>query len=402
MSITEEQKQIVKSTAPILKEHGKEITSIFYKNMFSDHPELLDMFNITNQKIGTQPLALANTIYFAAENIDHLDVLLPQVLMIAHKHRALRVLPEHYPIVGENLLKAIKIFLADQATQEILDAWKAAYIIIADVFIKIEQQLYQELGSDERDKDFLPFTIIQKEIVANGPIIALTLTRSDHGELHPYQPGQYLTIRIKKDGRFHNRHYSLIEPYNGKTYRIAIKAEIDHEPKGIVSSEIIDHYQQGDQILASFPAGTFTLIPNANHHLFIAGGIGITVLSAMIEQLYLDGKSDQVILIHCVSTKEHAAFTEHLQSILPHENQYRLLTQNQRLDRQMLKEILRNETEVYLCGSIRFLNQIENLLDQCVHPSSQIHIEAFQPSLSAIKGVKDTSTIQSFSIKKDG
>ncbi|CAF3969636.1 unnamed protein product, partial [Rotaria sp. Silwood1] len=42
---------------------------------------------ISNQKVGTQPLALANTIYFAAEYIDHLDVLIPQVQLIAHKHR---------------------------------------------------------------------------------------------------------------------------------------------------------------------------------------------------------------------------------------------------------------------------------------------------------------------------
>ncbi|CAF4207144.1 unnamed protein product, partial [Rotaria sordida] len=78
--------------------------------MFAAHPELLNLFNQTNQKVGTQPLALANTVYFAAENIDHLDVLTPQVKLIAHKHRALTVLPEHYPIVGKYLLLAIKEF----------------------------------------------------------------------------------------------------------------------------------------------------------------------------------------------------------------------------------------------------------------------------------------------------
>ncbi|CAF4388607.1 unnamed protein product, partial [Adineta steineri] len=38
MSITEQQKAIIKSTAPILKENGKEITSMFYKQMFENHP----------------------------------------------------------------------------------------------------------------------------------------------------------------------------------------------------------------------------------------------------------------------------------------------------------------------------------------------------------------------------
>ena len=158
-----------------LKKHGKEITWIFYKSMFTAHLELLDMFNLTNQEIGTQTLALTNTIYFVVENIDHLHVLLRQVLLIAHKHRALRVLPEHYPIVGKYLLKAVKNFLGDQAREEILGSWKAAYTIIADVLIKIEHQLYEDLGPDEHDRDYLPFTIVKKETAASGPIVALTL-----------------------------------------------------------------------------------------------------------------------------------------------------------------------------------------------------------------------------------
>ena len=105
MLITEKQKRIVKSTAPVLKENGKEITSIFYRRMFAAHPELLNLFNQTNQKIATQPLALANTVYYAAANIDHLDVLMEEVKYIAHKHRALTVLSEHYPIVGKYLLQ---------------------------------------------------------------------------------------------------------------------------------------------------------------------------------------------------------------------------------------------------------------------------------------------------------
>jgi nitric oxide dioxygenase len=392
MPITEEQKTIVKSTAPVLKENGKEITSIFYKNMFADHPELLDFFNQTNQKIGTQPLALANTVYFAAENIDNLEVLLPQVKLIAHKHRALTVLPEHYPIVGKYLLDAIKEFLGDKSTQEILDAWAAAYDIIANIFIGIEKQLYDDLGPVEADKGFIPLTIVKKEQVASGPIVAITFERRDGGKIFGYQPGQYLTIRIKKDGRLHNRHYSLIQPFDGKTYRIAIKEEIDHEPKGIVSPEIIDNYKVGDTVLASFPAGTFTLVEDGKHHLFIAGGVGITVLFSMVQELYKKDKADCATLIHCVPTKEHAAFADQLQSILP-KDQYQILSQGQRLDKDALKKLLKPDTHVYICGSVPFMNKLEDSLDECGHPSSQVHLEAFQPRLSTIKGaVKDQAS----------
>lgn len=395
MSITEAQKDIVRSTAPILKENGKEITSIFYKRMFAAHPELLDIFNLTNQKVGSQPLALANTIYFAAENIDHLDVLLPQVMLIAHKHRALMILPEHYPIVGENLLAAIKEFLGDKATTEILDAWAAAYGIIAKIFIDAEKKLYDELGPDERDKGYVSFRIVKKEQVASGPIVALTLERADGGKMHSYQPGQYLTIRVKIGERFHNRHYSLLEPFNGKTYRVAIKDEVDNEPKGVVSNEIIDNYKEGDEILASFPAGTFALLPNSQNNLFIAGGVGITVLSSLIQQLKQQGQIQTVHLIHSALTKDHAAFSDELKSILTQPNQYQLLTQGQMIDKNLLEKVLKPDTQVYICGSLQFMNAIEGILAQCNHPASQIHIEAFQPSLSVIKGVKDQSTTKS-------
>jgi nitric oxide dioxygenase len=395
MSITQAQKEIVKSTAPILKENGKEITSIFYKHMFEAHPELLNLFNQTNQKIGTQPLALANTIYFAAENIDNLDVLIPQVQQIAHKHRALTVLPEHYPIVGKYFLLAIDEFLGETGDVSLLNAWSAAYDIIASIFIEIEKKLYDELGPDERDKEFISLTIVKKEKIANGPIVSLTFERHDGGKIHNYHPGQYLTLRIKNGSYFHNRHYSLIQPFDGKTYRIAIKQELDQEPKGIVSNEIINNYKEGDQILASLPAGTFTLIENAKQYLFIAGGIGITVLSSMIQELHKQGKSNTVTLIHCVPTEGHAAFANQMRSIIP-RNQYHLLLQGKRLLQGLIRNTVKPDTHVYLCGSVPFMNKVEDYLGECGHPSSHIHTEAFRPALSSIKNaVKNQSNTKS-------
>ncbi|MEK1833223.1 globin domain-containing protein [Priestia megaterium] len=89
-------------------------------------------------------MALANTVYAAAQYIDRLETLLPVVKQIAHKHRSIGVKAEHYPIVGEFLLKAIKDVLKEAATDEIIEAWKEAYGAIADVFISVEQELYEE------------------------------------------------------------------------------------------------------------------------------------------------------------------------------------------------------------------------------------------------------------------
>ena len=81
---------IIKSTVPVLEEHGVSITKRFYELLFTNHPELLNVFNHVNQKQGRQQTALANAVLAAAKYIDNLAVILPAVNQIAQKHRSLR------------------------------------------------------------------------------------------------------------------------------------------------------------------------------------------------------------------------------------------------------------------------------------------------------------------------
>ena len=133
---------IIKSTVPALKAHGVEITTTFYNRMFENNPEIKAMFNMDKQKSGEQPKALAMAVLAAAQNIDNLEAILPAVQKMCKAHVNSNVKPEHYPIIGENLLAAIKEVLGDAATEEVLDAWAQAYDVIAKVFIQIEKDMY--------------------------------------------------------------------------------------------------------------------------------------------------------------------------------------------------------------------------------------------------------------------
>ncbi|CAF3425011.1 unnamed protein product [Rotaria socialis] len=384
MVLTDEQKKIVQSTAPVLKEHGKQITSVFYQHVQEAHPELRNIFNQSNQTTGSQPLALAFTLYCAAEHINHLDVLMPQVEQIAYKHRALLVKPEHYPIVGKFLLEAIAEVLGAKATPEILEAWKAAYSVISSIFIGLEKKLYAKLGDDERDKGFISFKIVSKETVAAGPTVALTLERADGGKLFDYIPGQYIAVRLEKGGLFHNRLYGLTEPSNGKTYSIVVKQEADNAPNATISNEIINNLNVGGTILATNPSGNFTLVNDAKHNLFIAGGVGIGPLSAMVQYLSANGKSSSGSLIHCVRTAGHAIFADKLRAALP-AGQYVLLSADQPISKAILAGKLQPDTQVYVSGSEAFISIVDAVLVECAHPKSQIHTEAIGPSLSILK-----------------
>lgn len=133
---------LVKSTTPLLKKHGQKITTRMYEIMFGNHPEIKQQFNMTAQADGSQPARLATAIYSYATHIDDLDSLKLMVDKIAHRHVQTHVTPEQYPIVGESLLQAMQDVLGEVATEEVMAAWKEAYQVLAQVFIKREDQIY--------------------------------------------------------------------------------------------------------------------------------------------------------------------------------------------------------------------------------------------------------------------
>lgn len=55
-------------------------------------------------------------------------------------HASLGVMPEHYPIVGEHLLGAIKDVLGTVATEDIVSAWAQAYNNLADMLMGMESE----------------------------------------------------------------------------------------------------------------------------------------------------------------------------------------------------------------------------------------------------------------------
>ena len=101
--------EIIKTTAPVLKENSVAIGKRFYELLFTRHPELLHIFNHSNQKRGLHATFLgAHSVYVSGEHIDRLEDIQPLIMKIAHKHRALGVKPEQYPVVGETLIEAVK------------------------------------------------------------------------------------------------------------------------------------------------------------------------------------------------------------------------------------------------------------------------------------------------------
>lgn len=134
MTLTEETMTIVESTAPILKERGVEITTHFYNELFAAHPGVMDMFTTPT---GLQAERLAGAVLAYATNIRHLDVLGPAVERMVAAHVAADVQPEHYDLVGAQLLKSIDEVLGG-VDSSVIDAWGEAYGALAEILISAE------------------------------------------------------------------------------------------------------------------------------------------------------------------------------------------------------------------------------------------------------------------------
>lgn len=138
-ALTDERKQIVKDTAPVLKKHGEAITTRMYEVMFDNYPDAKPLFK---HAPNNQNQILARSIVAYAENIDNLPALEGAIEKIAKHHVNTDVKAIHYPWVIESLLQAMKDVLGAAVTQEMADAWFAAYWFLADILMKQERELY--------------------------------------------------------------------------------------------------------------------------------------------------------------------------------------------------------------------------------------------------------------------
>ncbi|WP_249872247.1 NO-inducible flavohemoprotein [Oceanobacillus saliphilus] len=389
---------IIKSTVPVLEEHGVAITSRFYQLMFEGHPELKNIFNQTNQRKGDQPKALANTVYAAALHIENLEAILPVVKQIAQKHRSLNIKPEHYPIVGKYLLMGMKDVLGDGATDEIMDAWAKAYGVIADVFISVEKEMYDEVKTSSGGwVDYREFKVVKK-VVESDVITSFYLKPADGGAFPSYKPGQYITVKAEIPGEAytHLRQYSLSCAPGENFYRISVKREdgaLDY-PKGIVSNFLHETLEEGSILPISAPAGDFFLDQNDSRPLvLISGGVGLTPLMSMLETTIKEQPEREVIYIHATRSGNFHAMKEHIAEIAAQHNNVKSYTvydnpaegeqydKKGHIDREWLSTIIpTSDAAFYFCGPKGFMRAAYQNLKQLNVADYDLHFEIFGPS----------------------
>ncbi|MDF2517096.1 MAG: hmp 3 [Sphingobacterium sp.] len=394
--ITETQKDLIKGTIPVLKEHGVALTSHFYKRMFTHNPELKHIFNMGNQQNAKQQTALATAVLAYAEHIDNPSVLLSAVKHIGQKHTSLHVRPEHYQIVGKHLLASIQEVLSDAATDELIEAWKVAYFQLADLMIGIEKEMYNQMVQNEGGwTGWKPFNIV-KIVSETEEIQSIYLAPTDGGELPKHTAGQYVSVRVflPELHLYQPRQYSLSDASNGEYLRISVKKEtITGKPEGMVSNYLHQYFQEGKQLELTAPTGSFNLIENEHPHVFISGGVGQTPLMAMLEQLIKTKGQNTVTWIHGCRNSDLHAFKDRLRALEAQHEHIRCFSFYDEVQEDNSDDLpgwvdltkidpdyLPQKANYYICGPSGFIEKHFRYLSGRGIQTEHIHFEEFGPA----------------------
>jgi nitric oxide dioxygenase len=401
--LTEQTIAIVKATAPAVAAHAEEITRRFYTLMFAGNPEVLAYFNPAHQHSGGQQRALAGAICAYAANIDNLGALGPAVELIAQKHCSLGIQAEHYPIVGEHLLSAVKDILGEAVTDEVTAAWAEAYGFLAKIFIEREAAIYREqLALPGGWNGYRPL-VVDRKVAENDIITSFYLRAAEGGQLPPFKPGQYITLTIDlPENPTSPRNYSLSDRPGTGHYRISVKRELGPKkylPAGVISNYLHDYVREGDTLQVGPPCGEFTLNPAETSDrpiVLLSGGIGITPILSMLKSLAHHRTPRPVYFVHAARNSVTHALANEVQTAAAEYPNVRVhfcydapLAEDMvngrchstgLIDIALLSSLLpSNDAEYYFCGPQPFMTGLHRGLREWGVDESRLHFEFFGP-----------------------
>lgn len=216
--------------------------------------------------------------------------------------------------------------------------------------------------------------VVVSEIVSETPSIRLLrLVREDGAPLGPYRAGAHIDV-TGPTGIL--RQYSLCGP-PADTAALAIAVKREPESRG--GSAALHQLCEGDIIEIGAPRNILGIVPGADRHLLIAGGIGITPLLSMAYELHSSG--EDFTLVYITHDRAETAFADLLENRVEFRDRVRLHTglsrDEQRTALESVAAALTRDSAVYTCGPIGFMETVAEIVTPVVGETN-LHTEHFE------------------------
>jgi predicted ferric reductase len=216
-------------------------------------------------------------------------------------------------------------------------------------------------------------------VVEEGPgVVSVYLGGRDLDRL-AILSGQYLTVRFLGEGWWRAHPYSISAQPNGRWLRLTVKALGDDSAR-LVRLRI------GTRAIVEGPYGNLTTERmSTGGALMIAGGIGITPLRALLEEI---SASKPVTLLYRIGSERDLIFRRELDRLGQLRGvsvRYLVGHRGRRgwaadpLDADSIYELVPDviRRDVYICGPTSMMAAVESALRQLGVPARRIHQERF-------------------------
>ena len=215
--------------------------------------------------------------------------------------------------------------------------------------------------------EFTADLIVRRRSTPADGVVVLDLAHPESEDLPRWEPGAHIDL-VLGDGLA--RQYSLCgDPRDSGVWRVGVL--LDPNSRG-GSRYVHENLAEGATVRVRGPRNHFPLV-DAPRYRFIAGGIGITPIAAMIEAVQQAGKD--WTLLYGGRTKASMAFADELAERYP--ERVTVWPQDERglLDLESLLNDPKDNTLVYSCGPEGLLAAVE---EHCATwPAGSLHIERF-------------------------
>ena len=131
--MTPEQVTLVRDSFRLVEPIQEQAALLFYRRLFSLDPHVATLFAATD--MDRQRKILMQTLAVVVHGLDRLDQVGPAIQALGRRHAGYGVRPEDYPTVGAALLWTLEQGLGASFTEEVRDAWTAAFGLLAGTMI---------------------------------------------------------------------------------------------------------------------------------------------------------------------------------------------------------------------------------------------------------------------------
>lgn len=230
------------------------------------------------------------------------------------------------------------------------------------------------------------------------------LLPEDGKKIVGYTPGQHLTLKLPVPGQAKPlvRCYTLSDAPNDDYYRFSVKRCLPPRdqpelPAGLASHFVNENMQEGDIVEVKSPSGTFHVQEGDGALVLLAGGIGITPMSSIINSIVQSGSKRECLLLYGVGNSKDHVYKEHLRVLAEKHSNLHIYTcyssplPEDQLNREyqikgyvsvdILKQLLPNNNyDFYLCGPPGFMQSLYDGLTTWGVAEERIRYEAFGPA----------------------